>query len=213
MRLFDKNWLKLYLVLESSFLKLPLSDFIKQVTEAGVTAIQLRDKFLSNRQRYDTGLLIQKSFTATQKPLFIINDNLDIALALNADGVHLGVKDIPIIAAKKAVPDLFFGYSCNSVDDCRTASAYADYAGVGPVFSTDTKKDLRQILGLQKLAENVNSLSCPCVAIGGIDDKNCKEVLPAGVNGIAISSYICSSANPYESVSALLKIIDGYERV
>lgn len=212
MRLFDRNWLKIYLVLESSLLKLPLPDFIRQVTQAGVTAIQLRDKSATDRQRYETGLLIQQSFP-THKPLFIVNDNIDIALAVKADGVHLGVKDIPIEAAKRVASGLFFGYSCNSVDDCRMASGYADYAGVGPVFATDTKKDLRKILGLQGLAENINSISCPCVAIGGLDDKNCREVLASGADGVAISSYICSSANPYERVSSLLKIIDGYERV
>lgn len=207
---FDKSYLKLYLVLETSMLKIPLSDFIKQVTEGGVTAIQLRDKLSSPRARYDTGIEIQKNL-APYKPLFIVNDAIDLALALGADGVHLGVKDIPINEAVKIAGGMVLGYSCNTFGDCNLASEYASYAGVGPVYPTQTKKDLREILGPCGLAENLERLSVPAVGIGGINLENCREVIDLGVDGVAVSSFICASENPYDAVVAMMKRID--ERV
>lgn len=207
---FDKNFLKLYLVLETSMLKIPLSDFIKQIAEGGVTAIQLRDKFSSHRARYETGLEIKK-YLAPYKPMFIVNDAIDLALALDADGVHLGVKDIPIQEGAKIARGMVLGYSCNTFGDCALASEHASYAGVGPVYPTQTKKDLRQVLGLCGLAENLERLKVPAIGIGGINLENCSEVMDLGVDGVAVSSFICSSENPYDAVVAMMKKID--ERV
>lgn len=207
---FDKSFLKLYLVLETSMLQVPLSDFIMQVVEAGVTTIQLRDKFSSSRARFDTGLEIKKYFSHS-RPIFIINDSIDLALALGADGVHVGIKDIPIAEVSKIAPDLILGYSCNNFDDCALSNRYADYVGVGPVYPSQTKKDLREELGLCGVAENLERLSVPAVGIGGINLENCGDVIALGIDGIAVSSFICSSKKPYESTCAMLKKIN--ERV
>lgn len=181
---------------------------MEETVMAGATAFQLRDKFSSGRERYETGLKIKKALEG-KGVLFAVNDSIDLALALEADAVHLGVKDIPLEAAKKIAPGLFFGYSCNTCEDCRIARVHADYSGVGPVYTTDTKKDLRRLLGPCGLAENLGLLEgLPAVAIGGINGDNCREISALGPDGVAVSSYICSSEKPYEAAKNIIKALD-----
>ncbi|MDR2870486.1 MAG: thiamine phosphate synthase [Deferribacteraceae bacterium] len=200
-----KEYMSLYLVLETTMLKLPLADFVSQVIEGGVTAIQLRDKGHTAKERYETALQLRE-LLRDRDILFIINNNVDMALAVGAHGVHIGVEDLPPAAVRKAFPQLIIGYSCNNEQDCALARASADYAGVGPVFFTNTKANLRPVLGIdgmQAVVENLQGL--PTVAIGGINADTASQLAGCGNSGIAVSSAICASERPYEAALALRK--------
>ncbi len=205
--------LRLYIVLETSMLKVPLGEFMAQITEAGATAVQLRDKYASGAETAARAVTIKKYLEGLkgEKPLFIINDRADVAECCGADGVHLGVKDLPPELVRKAFPGLIIGLSCNNGADAEKASLLGDYAGIGPVFPTSTKKDLRPVIGLSGAGRIAGLLSVPAVAIGGITAENAAEVMKTGVAGPAVSSYVCASPEPYEAVKALIKA--SHERI
>lgn len=196
-----KNYLKLYLVLETDMLKMSLEDFIPAVIRGGVTAIQLRDKDNTAAMRYETGLRL-KEMLAEHDILFVINDRIDLAHALGVNAVHLGIKDIPLKAAKAAFPDMIYGYSCNCMEDAETAQD-ADYIGVGPAFFTGTKKDLRPVIDTLTIAGIVDKAQRPAVAIGGINADNVHELRGTGIAGIAVSSCICAAADPEAAAAEL----------
>ncbi len=200
------HYCKLYLVLETSQIKYPLEHFLDMAISGGVTAIQLRDKMSTAREMYDTGKTI-KDFLTKKDVLFIINDRCDVAEALDVNGVHIGIKDIPLDVAKQLMGDKIIGYSCNTNYDCLLANNYADYVGTGPVYPTDTKQDLRKVIGVDGIKRNVDMLEVPSVAIGGINLSNAKHVLSTGVTGLAVSSYICASDDVYNDVLALSKLL------
>lgn len=200
----------IYSIIESNLLKLPLTQFLDEIVNAGVSIIQLRDKFATNRERYETAKII-KNFIDKKDISFIINDSIDLALAVGADGVHLGVKDIPIDIAKANFSNLLFGYSCNSLNDMNVANRYADYAGVGPCYHTDTKIDLRNVLSIEEVTDIVDSAKVKTFAIGGIDDKNLKDILKSGIDGVVLASYLLKSETPYHALNKLMDIY--YERI
>ena len=207
------DYLKLYLILETSMLRLPLGDFIIQAIEGGVTAIQLRDKTENARERYETAKAL-KSLIADKDVLFIINNNADLAICAGAHGVHLGIEDMPPQAVKKAFPELITGYSCNNPDDCTLAiSAKVDYTGIGPVYFTPTKTNLRPVLGVQGVSDLAAALPMPKVAIGGINSENIGELAGSKVSGVAVSSALCQSEMPYDEAVNMRKMVEKYERV
>jgi thiamine-phosphate pyrophosphorylase len=201
------SYLRLYLILETPLLRIPLPDFIKQVIEGGITAIQLRDKSKSGRERYETAIAIKK-LVGRRDILFIINDSADIAVIAKADGVHLGIKDIPVQAVKKRYPKLILGYSCNDKKDAET-SKYAHYVGIGPIFATSTKIDHRTVLtpdGLKKLASEISK---PAVAVGGINAETIPMLFGCNITGIAVSSALCASENPYDAAKELARLLEN----
>jgi len=212
-----KEQLKLYLILETSFIKIPLEDFVNQVVDGGVTTIQLRNKYLSaktnTRKDYDTGITIKK-LIEKKNTLFIVNDRADLANILKADGVHVGTDDIPAHIIKKAYPNMIIGYSCHSINNIEYANSFdADYIGIGSIFSTDTKNDIKGILGPAELHTLAHKTDIPSVAIGGINqhnlEKNFKKLAKAGISGICISSAICKSETPYETTKKIRKLVDN----
>lgn len=202
--------LRLYIVLETSMLKLPLDEFLKEVLKAGVSTIQLRDKYSSIEEKLKISQTI-RFLTNEFNALFIINDNVELAVQAHADGIHLGINDGNIKEIKENYPNLIIGYSCNNLDDVNIANQYADYAGIGPYTNTYTKKDIRQILGSKGIYKLNKALNIPSVAIGGINRENAKDVLSSNVSGLAVSSYLCASEKPYEDAVKLMDIIN--ERV
>ena len=212
-----KEQLKLYLILETSFIKIPLKDFVNQVIDGGVTAIQLRNKYLSattnTRKDYDTGMTIKK-LLENKTTLFIVNDRADLANILKADGVHIGVDDIPAHIIKKAYPDMIIGYSCYNIDNIAYANSFdADYIGIGAIFSTNTKDDIKGILGVAGLNTLAHKTNITSVAIGGINsynlENNFEELAKTGISGICISSAICKSETPYETTRDIRDIVDN----
>ncbi|UOD35800.1 thiamine phosphate synthase [Deferribacteraceae bacterium V6Fe1] len=204
-----RNYLRFYLILETSMLKLPLEKFLEEVIDAGVTAIQIRDKNKSINERYD----IAKTVLSTVKGhniLTVINDRLDLALALGVKNVHLGSKDIPLKVAKEKFPEICYGYSCNNLEDLKIAEeVQADYIGVGPAFHTNTKDDLRTLIGPEGILDLVAMTDIPAVAIGGINLNNVNVFRKTKVAGVAVSSAICASKEPKKVVREFLDILYG----
>ncbi len=200
---FDK--FSIYLILETTSLKIKLEDFIDQIVDAGVSIIQLRDKGSAENERYLTSLKLSKILENKNCKL-IINDSIDIALSVNADGVHLGIKDTPINVVRLKYPNLILGYSCNNIHDVEIANQHADYIGIGPAFKSSTKLDIRNILSVEEIEQLSKISKIPSFAIGGIDDINIYEIRNnTSVNGVAISSHITSSLTPYDTVTRLLR--------
>lgn len=190
------KYLKLYLIFEVGFLKLPVDEFLERVFSAGVTAIQLRCKGLPPSKLYKIGLIIKKHLHR-RDILFIVNDRADIACLLHSDGLHIGLTDIPLPATNKHFKNLIIGYSCHSERDIDYAVKFgADYIGIGSVFPTNTKDDVEKILGVNALEKLAATSKLPAVAIGGINEKNIELIKNTSINGVAISSAICASDHP-----------------
>ncbi len=205
MNILNLDKFSIYLILETSALKTKLEDFIDQVVDAGVSIIQLRDKGCSENERYHTSLKLSQLLENKSCKL-IINDSIDIALSVNADGVHLGIKDTPIDEVKLKYPNLILGYSCNNIHDVEIANQYADYIGIGPAFKSSTKLDTREILSIEEINQLSRKSIHPSFAIGGINDLNIDVIRNnTSVSGVAISSYITSTLTPYDTVSRLLR--------
>lgn len=203
------DFLKLYLVFESCMLKLPLDEFMQQVIEGGITAFQIRDKRVDFRKQYENAELIARYLKNTDIPL-IVNDRVDLARIINADGVHLGTKDIPLAKAKEFFPEYFYGYSCNSLSDAVFAEKCgADYIGVGPVFNTQTKTDVLNTLPKEDIKKIVDKTSLPSVAIGGINAESINKLKGLGVDGVAVVSAICASEDPYKQTRILRELVEA----
>jgi thiamine-phosphate pyrophosphorylase len=156
----------------------------------GADVIQLREKHLSKREKLDLGFQV-RDLTKRAGVLFVVNDDLDLALILKADAVHLGQDDIPIEYARPLAGDMLIGVSTHTKSQVEAAvAAGADYIGVGPVFETGTKKDHEPVLGLDTLAEIASGCPIPWVAIGGIGLDRIEPVLSAGARAVAVISDI-----------------------
>ena len=166
-----------------------LSD-VEQSLKANVGVVQYRNKTSDTRAFYNEAIALRKLCT---NATFLINDRLDIALACNADGVHLGQSDLPYKIARKLLgPDKIIGLTVHSLDDAIEAEKMgADYIGVAPIFATTTKTDAGSPLGIEGLKEICKHVKIPVVAIGGIDLSNVQAVINAGADSIcAISAVI-----------------------
>jgi len=182
-----------------------------QIVEAalcgGVTCIQLREKTCSTREFITQALSIKDHLKRHNVPL-IINDRVDIAQAVNADGVHLGQSDMPIEMAKTILKDsMIIGISAESLEDAVQAEKNgADYIGVSPIYATPTKTDAASPLGLEGLREIRKSVKIPLVGIGGLNRGNAGEVINNGGDGVAVVSAIVAADDP-EKAARELKII------
>ncbi|CAN5825564.1 thiamine phosphate synthase [soil metagenome] len=164
-----------------------LVDIVSAAIDGGMTAVQLRAKGWTDRQALDAARRL-RDLCNERDVMFLVNDRVDIALASGADGVHLGVDDFPVGAARDLLGrNAIIGYSPESEADRRDAiAAGADYLGVGPVFGTKTKADAGQPLGLPAFQQIVELVDVPVVGIGGIDRANARSVLQAGAAGVAV---------------------------
>lgn len=181
----------LYLVTDRNILgNKDLYISIEQAIQGGVSLIQLREKNTTTREFYDLALKVKKITDKYNTPL-IINDRLDIALAIDADGLHIGPDDIPINVARKLLgPDKILGASTSSLNEALEAQSQgADYLGVGAMFPTKTKKDTESV-NLNELEQIKSSVRIPVVGIGGINETNAKKIINTGADGIAVVSAI-----------------------
>jgi thiamine-phosphate pyrophosphorylase len=200
----------LYLVTDRSLSKgRSTAEIVAAAVAGGVSCIQLREKSCGTREFLNEALALQPLLKSRNIPL-IINDRLDIALAIEADGVHLGQSDMPIGMARKIAGDsLIIGISAESVDDAlRAEQEGADYLGISPVFSTPTKTDTAPPLGLEGVRQIRALVDIPLVGIGGINSDNAESVLAAGADGIAVVSAIVSAADPAGAAKKLKTLID-----
>ena len=170
--------------------KTVIADVISAIN-AGVKIIQYREKELSTREMYREAKAIRE-ITKDKGTILIINDRIDIALAVNADGVHIGQDDMPFEIAKGILgADKIIGLTVHNVDEAILAEKLgADYLGVSPIFSTTTKKDAGKPAGLELIKKIRENVKTPLVAIGGINYDNVDEVLKAGSRNVAVISAI-----------------------
>jgi len=165
-----------------------------QALEGGATMIQLRDKGGDLRSLYEEAVAIRE-LCRRYRRLFIVNDRLDVALAAEADGVHLGQEDLPPERARPLLhPGMLLGISTHSVGEARAAEAAgADYIGFGPVFPTATKAGTRPTVGVDGIRMVKAAVALPVLAIGGITLERVPEVVHAGADGVAVISAIVGS--------------------
>lgn len=205
-----KNKLRLYLVTDQTLsLGRPLEDIIVNAVAGGVTMVQLREK------NAPTGEFVNlaKRVMAVLKPLgipLIINDRVDVALAVDADGVHIGQSDMSYEDARRLIGnDKIIGLSVENLKDIEIANNLdVDYIGISPVYSTSTKTDTAKPFGLKGLKEAVMLSKHPTVAIGGMNHETAGDVILTGCNGIAVVSAICSADSPQNAATELKHIID-----
>ena len=201
----------LYLVTDRNLCRnRTLSDVVLQSVQGGVAYIQLREKDISTRLFVEEAIAIKKILEPHKVPL-IINDRIDVALACEAEGVHIGQDDMPYAIARKLMgPNAIIGLSVENWEDVeKSQSLDVDYIGVSPIFPTLTKTDTKGNWGLEGLAKIKAFSRHTLVAIGGINETNAKEVIAAGADCIAVVSAICSAPDPAEATGNFKNIIDA----
>lgn len=208
----------LYLVTDRSLARdRATAEVVREAVAGGVTCVQLREKACGTREFLEEARQVRAVLRGTGVPL-IINDRVDIALAVGADGVHLGQQDMPIADARRLGPvPWIIGVSAESVADAiRAEREGADYIGVSPVFATPTKTDTAAPLGLEGLRHIRAAVRTPLVAIGGINLANAQAVRQAGADGLAVVSAIVAADSPREAAAGLRRKTeeteDGRER-
>ncbi len=191
----------------------PLPTVIAHALAGGASVVQLRNKHRPIRELYTLGLELRDLTRAADVP-FIVNDRLDLALALNADGVHVGQDDLPAEIVRRVLgPHRILGVSVETVAQAEQAAlAGATYLGVGAVYATSTKPDANAPIGLDTLAAIVQATPLPCVAIGGITLENAAAVLQTGVQGVAVVSAIMGAADPQQAARSLRELVQQHRR-
>ncbi|MDD4242190.1 MAG: thiamine phosphate synthase [Smithellaceae bacterium] len=187
-----------------------LEEVVGAALRGGVAYVQLREKNLSTRLFVEEARAVKKLLASRGVPL-IINDRLDVALACEADGVHIGQDDMPYETARRLLgPKAIIGLSVETWADVEAAQKLdVDYLGVSPVFATPTKTDTREPWGLDGLRQIQAASRHPLVAIGGINAANARAVAEAGAPCLAVVSAICSADDPAAAAATLKKILDG----
>jgi thiamine-phosphate pyrophosphorylase len=200
----------LYLVTDRRWLgERTLWDGVEEAIRGGATLVQLREKKISSKEYLELAQRVKEVTDRHDIPL-IINDRIDIALAIDADGVHLGPEDLPVPIARKLLGDgKIIGSSAASMDEALLFQAQgADYLGVGAVFPTATKRGTEKV-GLEDLRGIKSAVHIPVVAIGGINAENAKPVMETGVDGVAVVSAIMDQTDIREAARQLLSLLKG----
>ena len=202
---FNENMLLLYAVTDRTWVgKQTLLEQIEDALKGGATIIQLREKKLDEDSFVEEAIEVRDLCHKYNVPL-IINDNVEVALKSGADGVHVGIEDVPVAEIRKRVSaDFIIGATCKTVEQAKIAeTAGADYMGVGAVFPSPTKTNAVRITNAQ-LREIVSSVAIPAVAIGGISYDNVCQLKGSSVSGVAVVSAIFG-AKDIEKATTLLK--------
>jgi thiamine-phosphate pyrophosphorylase len=198
----------LYLVTDRGILKgRDLADAVEEAIKGGVTLVQLREKDVSSLEFYNIAIKL-KQLTNKYKIPLIINDRLDIALAADADGLHVGQDDLPVEVARKLLgPDKILGYSVSTIEEAVYGEKMgADYLGAGPVYPTGSKLDAVSPIGIDTFHRIKESVSIPVVGIGGIGISNIKEMKASGADGISLISAILGSKDIKEASRNLIRL-------
>jgi thiamine-phosphate pyrophosphorylase len=201
----------LYIILDPSVCPArPLVEVLTVAAEAGAPLFQYRNKTASMKEAYGEALALRQA-AAKAGVLFIVNDRCDLALAVDADGVHLGQGDLPLDLARRVMgPDKLIGISTHNLDQVRDASAgKPDYLGFGPIFTPGSKQDHDPVVGLEGLRAMRRLTSLPVFAIGGIQIDQAGEVMRAGANGVAVVSAILKAPDISYAVNAFLAQMPG----
>jgi len=208
------NMYDLYLVADESFsLGRDILEVLKQAVRGGVTIVQLREKNADTRTFLEKARRVHDLLKKYHIPL-IINDRVDIALAVGAEGVHVGQSDMPVEYVKRIVPrNMIIGLSVeNMAQGMEAEHLDVDYLGVSPVFTTPTKQELICEWGIEGLKQLRAKSRHKLVAIGGINQSNAASVIKAGADGLAVVSAICSAENPEVASKQIRDIILQYKK-
>lgn len=200
----------IYFITDRTFCDLSPVEMTRLVLEAGVRIVQYRDKDRTRREVYEEAIKLRE-LTSRYGAMLIINDHADIALAVDADGVHLGQDDLPLREARRIMGRRIIGISTHSMAEATEASeGGADYVGFGPVFHTTTK-DAGSPQGLDNLRVIKQNVRVPVVAIGGISQETLAAVLEAGADAAAIATAICKG-DVGENARQMMEIIKKHRK-
>jgi len=204
---------KIYAVTDARISGISHVEQVESLIKGGVKLVQLREKYASPRDFFETALPAV-DLARRHNVTIIINDRVDIALALKADGVHLGQDDIPPAYARKILgPDAIIGFSTHSIEQAIEAmNLPIDYIAIGPVFATDTKESSDPAVGLKTITAVKSKISGsrPLVAIGGINSTNLRDVLRAGADSIAMIGALISEPDAITAnAKALISLTNG----
>ena len=202
---------RIYPLTDAQLTGLPHAEQVELLTQGGATLIQLREKHMTAREFYE-----QARVAARPGVQLIINDRVDVALAVGADGVHLGQDDMPPDAARKLLgPKAVLGYSTHNVEQAKAALKFPiDYLAIGPIFATTSKSDTAPVLGLDGLRSVRQAIGAfPLVAIGGITRANAREVIEGGADSVAVISALLSNSGWIpEATRSLLQDLQDFPR-
>lgn len=204
-----RNALSLYFIMGSINTKKRPSSVLEEAVRGGVTCFQFREKgmgALVGTEKYALAEELQFICQRAEVP-FIVNDDIDLALAINADGIHIGQEDEPVSLVREKIGDKILGVSVHNVHEANLAlEKGADYFGVGPIYPTNSKDDAKTVQGVKIIKDlRVQGFTIPIVGIGGITADNAGDVMKAGADGVSVISAI-SLENTPESAAAKLKM-------
>ncbi len=200
----------LYAITDENLLKENFVEKVEKALKSGVDIIQYRAKKKDAKDMIEEAIMLKKLCVKYNVPL-IINDRVDVALAIDADGVHVGQEDIPVLYVRKMVGNnKIVGLSTKNLRQVEEANKLpVDYIGFGSIFPTNTKEDAK-VAGLENLKEAVKISLQPVVAIGGIKENNIEEVLKTGCDGVAVVSAIFAGENTEEKTKSLKERIRNF---
>lgn len=191
-----------------------LPDVVRAAIRGGATVVQLRDKQATTREMIELGRALLDVTRPAGVPL-IVNDRVDVALAIDADGVHVGLDDMPVALARRLLgPDRLLGFSPDSPEGARQGEREgADHLGIGDVFGTPTKSDAGTPIGLGGLSAAAGAVSIPVVAIGGITADNAASVIRVGAAGVAVISAVVGAGDPEAAARRLKQAVEAGREV
>lgn len=203
----------LYVITDEKLLKDNLIDAVKQAIEGGADIIQYRAKHKDTKDMYEEAIQLKKICDYYRKPL-IINDRIDIALAINADGVHIGQEDMPVEVARRILGfDKIIGLSTKNLNQVEEANKLPiDYIGFGSIFPTSTKEDAK-VAGLEQLKKAMEISLVPIVAIGGINAENIEDVIDTGCENIAVVSAVFKDKNIKQNSKRLKELLNKKKKM
>jgi len=185
---------------------------VEEALRGGVRAVQLRDKGATSKELYETAYELRR-LTARYGAKLLINDRVDVALAVEADGVHIGADSLPIYKVRKLLGEKrLIGVSCHNQVQAITAQEMgADFITFGPVYYTASKAPYGDPVGVERLRSVTEILQIPVFALGGIKPENCPEVVSCGVRGVALISAVLSAPQPRDAARELLSLLPSLE--